>query len=413
MSRCPLRQSLKAPELLLLATGCLAAAILTGAVVTGHIWIAGGAPVLLLAAGSFYLWRRSRPSVNDEAAKASALRAAAKPREPQSEIELLAAEMLSQGRYSLLLRPEIIVNLTPELFEQAWNAMVENAALVPEGEVAVGFPIEGAEAEDDLLSASGRVVRVNRFYLDRYAVSNRQFREFVRAGGYEQMALWNPQIWPGILDFIDRTGHAGPRFWENGNYPAGEDELPVVGISWYEASAYARWVGKRLPTDPEWEKAASWPVHLQATTRPARRFPWGNTMDRARCNIWGSGPNRRLPVTAMPTGASVGEVHGLVGNVWEWTSGMFALGGYPNRDYQLTTPLRSIRGGAFDTYFESHATCQFQSGEDPIARKHNIGFRCAISACDLAIDHVAAMSAPSESIQIGAVAPLEQELAIP
>ena len=76
--------------------------------------------------------------------------------------------------------------------------------------------------------------------------------------------------------------------------------------------------------------------------------------------------------------ASAAGVLQLVGNVWEWTGTDFgAWGG------ELHPPMKSLRGGAFDTYFDNQAMCQFQSGDTPIARRHNIGFRCALSACDL------------------------------
>ena len=91
-----------------------------------------------------------------------------------------------------------------------------------------------------------------------------------------------------------------------------------------------------------------------------------------------------MPIEEFASGVSVGGVHQLVGNVWEWTTGVFGSAGFASRDYKENAPLRAIRGGAFDTYFENHVTCQFQSAEDPVARKRNIGFRCAVSVCDLA-----------------------------
>lgn len=301
-----------------------------------------------------------------------------------SDTEDLVELMLAQGRYALLLRPEVVLNLTEAQYERALVALEEEMALIPQGEVAIARWVDLVDGEDrEEVAARSSVVKVEPFFLDRYPITNRQYYEFVAAGGYEEMAIWHQKIWPGVLDFVDQSGEPGPRFWQHGCYPSGEDDFPVVGVSWYEAAAYARWAGKRLPTDPEWEKAGSWPVEMSATLRPQRRFPWGDSMDRTRCHVWGSGPSRTVSVYALPEGVSVGGVHQLVGNVWEWTSGNLSAAQL-GREWLLPTPLKSIRGGAFDTYFENQATCQFQSGEDPIARKHNIGFRCALSACDLA-----------------------------
>src|SRR5690606_33472238 len=161
-----------------------------------------------------------------------------------------------------------------------------------------------------------------------------------------------------VVDFVDRTGCPGPRFWSHGKYPHGEEDLPVVGVSWYEASAYARWVGKRLPTDPEWEKAGAWPVALSETTLLQRRFPWGDAMERERTNLWG-GAGKPVAVNKYESGVSAGGVYQLIGNVWEWTSGDFCVGPYHRRGITLNTPMKSIRGGAYDTYFENQATCQF------------------------------------------------------
>jgi iron(II)-dependent oxidoreductase len=262
---------------------------------------------------------------------------------------------------------------------------------VPDGEVVLGRideALDDGELEDEEVEAcEGRVIRVEHFFLDRYPVTNRQFYDFVASGGYEQIALWDEKIFPAVLDFVDETGQPGPRFWKEGCYPAGLEDHPVVGVSWHEATAYARWAGKRLPTDAEWVKAGSWPVNLSAHTRVQRKYPWGDTMDRARANVWGSGPGGTVPVDRFPGGVSVGGVYHLIGNVWEWTRGDFASGDPPHRDLVLEIPMKSIRGGAFDTYFDNQATCQFQSGEAAIRRKRNIGFRCAVAARDLMLVH--------------------------
>ncbi len=188
-----------------------------------------------------------------------------------------------------------------------------------------------------------------------------------------------------MLDFVDQTGRPGPRYWRNGTYPPGREDHPVVGVNWYEASAYARWVGKRLPTDAEWVKAASWPVRLSPTTRLQRRYPWGDTMDRSKANVWGSGPGDTVPVQQFAGGVSVGGVYQLSGNVWEWMWGNYVPPDGSDGQWAAEIGLKSLRGGAFDTYFENQATCQFQSGDAAVARKPNIGFRLAIGASDVVL----------------------------
>lgn len=302
----------------------------------------------------------------------------------------LISQMLREQRYALLLRPEIVENLTSAQRTQAREQLLQQMSLVPQGEIRLGrhetdgdFDA-GADLQDG--DSDGIVVRVDAFVLDRTCVTNRQYQAFVDAGGYEQMAFWEPEIWPGVLDFVDQTGHPGPRFWRHGKFVPSLADHPVVGVSWYEAVAYARWAGKRLPTDPEWEKAAAWPVQMTAGRRPARRYPWGDSLEKARANLWLANIGGTTPVDSYPDGASIGGILQLIGNVWEWTSSNF--GAFAQFDDELVLPsvLKGVRGGAFDTYFEAHATCQFQSGEDPTARLPNIGFRCAVSLCDLMLD---------------------------
>jgi iron(II)-dependent oxidoreductase len=294
----------------------------------------------------------------------------------------LAQRMLDQGRYALLLRPQIAASLRADQRQAALRALDEAMGIVPEGDVLLQ-PWRQNTDRDDADAARERLVHVDAMYLDRFPVTNRQFQEFVADGGYQNMPLWDATIWPAVLDFVDRTGHPGPRFWHDGDFPPGLEDHPVVGVSWYEGAAFARWCGKRLPSDPEWVKAGCWPVLTQGTRPMQRRFPWGDTMDRELVNLWGSGPGTTVPVFDLPEGVSVGGIYHLIGNVWEWTTSNFGAWDISARRLETTNPLKSIRGGAFDTYFETQATCQFQSGESPINRKHNIGFRCALALCDV------------------------------
>lgn len=318
----------------------------------------------------------------------------ADPRASQAKWKELAAElgsdetsqlvigMLAQGRYTLLLRPQIASSLSSRHIELAQAALDEAMSVVPQGPVMIRSRRYDELSEEEQPRAQ-RLVQVDGFFLDRFPVTNAEYQQFVSDGGYEQMSLWDEAIWPAVLGFVDKTNQPGPRFWSSGHYELGKQEHPVVGVSWYEASAYARWAGKRLPTDPEWVKAGSWPVLTDAKNPVQRRFPWGEALDRRLANLWGSGPDTTMPVTSHPDGASVGGVQQLVGNVWEWTGTNFGAFEPSGQKIETSAPLRSIRGGAFDTYFDSQAHCQFQSGEGPLARKHNIGFRCALGFCDV------------------------------
>ena len=297
----------------------------------------------------------------------------------------LVEHMLAQGRYALLLRPQIASELTDEQFAAAVEKFEAATTLVPAGRVALGqiddLLEEGRLDVESLQRRTARVVEVAPMFLDRYAVTNAEFQRFVDSGGYDQMTIWDEEIWPAVLDFLDQTGQPGPLYWKDGRFAPGDERKPVVGVNWYEATAFARWAGRRLPTDAEWVKAGCWPVVLKGGAWLQRRYPWGNAFDHAKANLWGSQPNGLATVDAFPEGASVGGAQQLIGNTWEWTASSFGAAGDPT--VAVSVPMKSIRGGAFDTYFESHATCHFQSGESPLSRKHNIGFRLALSATDL------------------------------
>jgi len=355
----------------------------------GLWWVA----VVLLALGglgmaAWWRYRRqphaARTPASPGATPSGPARAPApsKPVYDENDPKSLAQRMLDEGRYALLLRPQIAKNLPPEQCHAAIHTLDEAMGIVPEGDVLLQSWRQSGD-RDDASTSRERLVHVDALYLDRHPVTNRQYQQFVDDGGYTNMPLWDPAIWPAVLDFVDRTGHPGPRFWHDGHFPEGLDDHPVVGVSWYEGAAYARWCGKRLPSDPEWVKAGCWPVLAQGSRPMQRRYPWGDTMDRELANLWGSGPGATVSVYDLVDGVGVGGIYQLIGNVWEWTTSNFGVWDASSRKLETTTPMKSIRGGAFDTYFETQATCQFQSGESPISRKHNIGFRCAVALCDV------------------------------
>src|SRR5206468_4186091 len=160
-------------------------------------------------------------------------------------------------------------------------AIDENFALVPEGFVSLPQTI------DDNPGCPEIDVETEPFLLARHAVTHAQFQKFVDAGAYEELELWPKDIWPHLIDFKDQTEHVGPRYWKNGRHDRRLAEHPVVGINCYEAAAYAQWAGFRLPTEAEWQMAASW--RIRSSAHLLRRYPWGDALDTRRCNIWASG----------------------------------------------------------------------------------------------------------------------------
>jgi iron(II)-dependent oxidoreductase len=300
--------------------------------------------------------------------------------------EALVDELLATGRYALLLRPETKQHLTQQQIMRAIRQLDDAMGLVPAGRVLLGQLAEQSNsacgaADVDPKLAQRNLVSVEPAYLDRFCITNEQYQQFVDAGGYEQLEFWHEEALPALLDFVDQTGVPGPRYWSDGAFESGQGRLPVVGVSWYEACAYAHWVGKRLPTDAEWTKAGAWPVEAAPGRIAQRRYPWGESFDVRRAHLYGSGQPHPVAVDDYPGGITVGGIHQLIGNVWEWTATPLAELGDPT--LHVSESVMSIRGGAFDTYFENQATCHYQSGEHRLSRRPNIGFRLALAMSDL------------------------------
>ena len=143
------------------------------------------------------------------------------------------------------------------------NVRLADASQVPDGMVYIPAAPRYNLSLDGLIHIIDR--KVNAFYVDKYEVTNRQFKEFVDKGGYSQHEFWKePFIKDGravsfdvaMEQFRDKTNTQAPATWEFREYPAGQDDYPVSGISWYEAAAYAEFVGKHLPPVSYWNRAA-------------------------------------------------------------------------------------------------------------------------------------------------------------
>lgn len=257
-----------------------------------------------------------------------------------------------------------------EAIAKAKQELEQRMALVPAGSIMLSQTLTAQPGSPE------QEVEVAPFLLDVHCVTNARYQKFVDAGGYDALEFWPEEIWPHLIELRDQTGQPGPRFWRNGRHHVDLANHPVVGVSWYEAQAFALWVGMRLPTEAEWQMAASW--HIKSSMDVMRRFPWGDAMDNARCNIWSSRVATTVPVDAYPTGAAPNHVFQLVGNVWEWIDTEFAIFDDEGRPIVGEMPMHVVRGGAFDTYFESQATSHFRTGQIALARAHNTGFRVAL-----------------------------------
>lgn len=239
---------------------------------------------------------------------------------------------------------------------------------VPASRFTMGTPQRLAEEyaeQEDRASFRAEAPRheldVPGFYLARFPVTNRQYAEFVAATGHR--VPFRDDAWsrPYSWDPAARTP------------PAGKEELPVVLVSWHDALAYCDWLGARLPTEAEWEKAAS--------GREPRTWPWGDVWDPGRCNTEEGARRECLPVGDLPGGESPYGVHDLAGNVWEWCASAFAP--YPyraddGRESRNALGDRVLRGGAWGNS-RWIARCAAREHARPDDFGFTIGFRVALS----------------------------------
>lgn len=215
--------------------------------------------------------------------------------------------------------------------------------LIPAGEFIMGSEEFGPESPQ-------RVVSLPDYYIDIYPVTNMEYKAF-----------------------MDATSAMPPRHWNGFEVPKEYENHPVHRISWFEADMYAKWAGKRLPSEAEWEKAAR--------GTDGRRWPWGNEFNEENALVWDRGEFiLTAAVDSHPNGASPFGVFEMAGNVEEWTASWYEA--YPGSSYISKAyggKFRVLRGGS-SFFTQNHARCAYRcftrpedAGIDNIA---GCGFRC-------------------------------------
>jgi len=218
------------------------------------------------------------------------------------------------------------------------------------------------------------------FFIGRYPVTVGEFREFLRAGCYRKDELWSKEGWR----WIRASNRSQPAYWAKPEW-CQDHSLPVVGVSWYEASAYCRWLCHqtgskyRLPNELEWEKAAR--------GSDGRLYPWGNHYDPSRSNIRDSGIGHTTPVGLFsPHGDSCFGCSDMVGNVSEWTASIYApyplvpAVGNPWTESDMgNNKMRVTRGGSWNSP-AIRARTTARGMNDPWFADNDLGFRIALGA---------------------------------
>jgi eukaryotic-like serine/threonine-protein kinase len=230
------------------------------------------------------------------------------------------------------------------------NLSLTESGRVPDGMVRV----PGGEVDVKLpgIESAGSTVNLPDYWMDRYEVTNRAFKQFVDAGGYRKREYWkqpfveNGKIlsWEEAMSrFRDKAGRPGPTTWELGNYPEGQGDYPVTGVSWYEAAAYAEFTGKSLPTAQQWQNAA-WPwMGVASDMEPISNFE-----------------GRGLAPIGRYKGMSPYGAYDMAGNAKEWC-------------WNANENKRFILGGAWN---EPPYMFLDPDAQSPFGRLPTYGFRC-------------------------------------
>ncbi len=249
--------------------------------------------------------------------------------------------------------PEIegMVYIAPGKFYMGSKGSMERHG-VDAGDGSVGLEVGVDEIPRHTIKLKG-------FYIDKYEVTNSQYKKFVDAIG--QRIPDNPQ-------------HPyDPYIWKNGIYLSGLEEYPVVLVSYEDAVAYCRWVGKRLPTEMEWEKACR--------GKKGRKWPWGDEFQVSRANIRELELGRSAPVGGFPSDVSPYGIYDMAGNVREWTDSWYQP--YPGTTLKrelFGEEFKVIRGGSWLHMSVPESRCAGRGFALPETRHRSLGFRCAKDA---------------------------------
>ncbi len=256
--------------------------------------------------------------------------------------------------------------------------------LVPAGPFTMGTSTEPWALDNE---RPAHKVELDSFYIDTTPVTNAAYAEFIADGGYHEPRWWSGAGW----QHRQRSGLTAPQFWhlDGGQWirrrfgaiePVPAEE-PVLHVCWHEADAYARWAGRRLPTEAEWEKAA----RFDPASGRSRRYPWGD--DEPALQHANLGQRHLQPAQAgcYPAGQAPCGARQLIGDVWEWTASDFlpypGFTAWPYREYSevfFGSTYKVLRGGSFAV---DSVACRatFRNWDYPIRRQIFAGFRTARS----------------------------------
>ena len=262
-------------------------------------------------------------------------------------------------------------------------ADVAGDVLIPAGPFTMGTSSEPWAYDNE---REAHTVDLRAFRIDLTAVTNAAYAEFVASGGYRDRSHWSMAGWEWLREahaeaplawVRNSSGSMRRRFGRLEEIPPSE---PVQHVSFHEAEAYARWAGRRLPTEMEWEKAATWTPSDEKLA-----MPWGDEPHAGRANT-GRARFSPAPVGAHPAGASPWGCLGMLGDVWEWTSSTFAaypgFSAFPYREYSeafFGDDYRVLRGGSWATH-PLIARPTFRNWDRPERRQIFSGFRTARDA---------------------------------